>query len=119
MKKILLFPLKLIFLIIAYLLKGILYILAYILTFIADFCGVIHLIVGFFTTIFAICGTIVVMGWIQQGSFQLLEGCVVIGILWLFAMGFNILFNLGDSIADFLENIGDNLSDFALDFFCL
>lgn len=115
MKKILLFPLKLIFLIIAYLLKGILYIL----TFIADFCGVIHLIVGFFTTIFAICGTIVVVGWIQQGSFQLLEGCVVIGILWLFAMGFNILFNLGDSIADFLENIGDNLSDFALDFFCL
>ena len=113
MKKILLFPLKLIFLIIAYLLKGILYILAYILTFIADFCGVIHLIVGFFTTIFAICGTIVVVGWIQ------LEGCVVIGILWLFAMGFNILFNLGDSIADFLENIGDNLSDFALDFFCL
>lgn len=77
------------------------------------------MIVGFFTTIFAICGTIVVVGWIQQGSFQLLEGCVVIGILWLFAMGFNILFNLGDSIADFLENIGDNLSDFALDFFCL
>ncbi len=77
------------------------------------------MIIGFFTTIFAIFGTIVVVEWIQQGSFQLLEGCVVIGILWLFAMGFNILFNLGDSIADFLEDVGDNLSDLALDFFYL
>lgn len=117
--KVLLFPVKLAVLIIAFLLKGAFYLLSYLLVFVSVASGMIYIVISVFATIFAVSGTVVVVGWIQQGSFQLLEGCVVIGILWLFAMGFNILFNLGDSIADFLENIGDNLSDFALDFFCL
>ena len=81
--KVLLFPVKLAVLIIAFLLKGAFYLLSYLLVFVSVASGMIYIVISVFATIFAVSGTVVVVGWIQNGTFPLLDGCVVIGILWL------------------------------------
>lgn len=113
---IILLPFKIVFLILTFLLKGVLYILSYTIIFFSDFCGAIHYIIRLGNGIFAIGGTIVVVGRIQEGSFTGFEGGLLIAIVWLVAMSFSIMFDLGNAIADFLENIGDWLGNLALRF---
>lgn len=98
--KVLLFPVKLAVLIIAFLLKGAFYLLSYLLVFVSVASGMIYIVISVFATIFAVSGTVVVVGWIQNGTFPLLDGCVVIGILWLFAMSTYIISTLGETIAE-------------------
>lgn len=117
--KVLLFPIKLAFLIIAFLLKGLLYMLSYLLVFVSVTSGLIYALIFVFTTIFAVGGTVVVVGWIQNGTFPLLDGCVIIGILWLFAMSTYIIYTLGETIAEWFESIGDGLGELAISFFKL
>lgn len=114
--KVLLFPIKLAFLIIAFLLKGLLYMLSYLLVFVSVTSGLIYALIFVFTTIFAVGGTVVVVGWIQNGTFPLLDGCVIIGILWLFAMSTYIIYTLGETIAEWFESIGDGLGELAISF---
>lgn len=114
--KVLLFPIKLAFLIIAFLLKGLLYMLSYLLVFVSVTSGLIYALIFVFTTIFAVGGTVVVVGWIQNGTFPLLDGCIVIGILWLFAMSTYIIYTLGETIAEWFESIGDGLGELAISF---
>lgn len=102
--KVLLFPVKLAVLIIAFLLKGAFYLLSYLLVFVSVASGMIYIAISVFATIFAVSGTVVVVGWIQNGTFPLLDGCVVIGILWLFAMSTYIISTLGETIADWFES---------------
>lgn len=110
---------KLAVLIIAFLLKGAFYLLSYLLVFVSVASGMIYIAISVFATIFAVSGTVVVVGWIQNGTFPLLDGCVVIGILWLFAMSTYIISTLGETIADWFENIGDGLGELAISFFKL
>lgn len=117
--KVLLFPVKLAVLVIAFLLKGAFYLLSYLLVFVSVASGMIYIAISVFATIFAVSGTVVVVGWIQNGTFPLLDGCVVIGILWLFAMSTYIISTLGETIADWFENIGDGLGELAISFFKL
>ena len=51
---IILLPFKIVFLILTFLLKGVLYILSYTIIFFSDFCGAIHYIIRLGSGIFAV-----------------------------------------------------------------
>lgn len=65
---ILLLPFKLVFLIVAFVLKGLLYLLAFILNFISEVLVALQYIIGSAFVLIAIGGTIVLVKNIQNGS---------------------------------------------------
>ena len=113
---ILLLPFKIVFLIIAFILKGILYLLAFILNFISEVLVALQYILGSIFVLIAIGGTVVLVKSIQNGSLTGLQGGVLIGVLWLISMTFSLMF-LSSAAADLFESIGDWLGDTALGFF--
>ncbi|WP_418620697.1 hypothetical protein, partial [Ruminococcus sp.] len=114
---ILLLPFKIVFLIIAFILKGVLYLLAFILNFISEVLVALQYILGSVFVLVAIGGTIVLVRNIQNGSLTGLQGGVLIGFLWLISMAFSMMFYLSSAAADLFESIGDWLGDTALGFF--
>ena len=114
---ILLLPFKIVFLIIAFILKGILYLLAFILNFISEVLVALQYILGSIFVLIAIGGTVVLVKSIQNGSLTGLQGGVLIGVLWLISMAFSLMFYLSSAAADLFESIGDWLGDTALGFF--
>ena len=113
---ILLLPFKIVFLIVAFILKGVLYLLAFILNFISEVLVALQYILGSVFVLVAIGGTIVLVRNIQNGSLTGLQG-VLIGFLWLISMAFSMMFYLSSAAADLFESIGDWLGDTALGFF--
>ena len=107
---ILLLPFKIVFLIVAFILKGVLYLLAFILNFISEVLVALQYILGSVFVLVAIGGTIVLVRNIQNGSLTGLQGGVLIGFLWLISM----IFYLRRSLADLFESIGDWVGDTAL-----
>ena len=71
---ILLLPFKIVFLIIAFILKGILYLLAFILNFISEVLVALQYILGSIFVLIAIGGTVVLVKSIQNGSLTGLQG---------------------------------------------
>lgn len=116
---ILLLPFKIVFLIVAFILKGVLYLLAFILNFISEVLVALQYILGSVFVLVAIGGTIVLVRNIQNGSLTGLQGGVLIGFLWLISMAFSMMFYLSSAAADLFESIGDWLGDTALGFFLL
>lgn len=114
---ILLLPFKIVFLIVAFILKGVLYLLAFILNFISEVLVALQYILGSVFVLVAIGGTIVLVRNIQNGSLTGLQGGVLIGFLWLISMAFSMIFYLSSAAADLFESIGDWLGDTALGFF--
>ena len=114
---ILLLPFKIVFLIIAFILKGILYLLAFILNFISEVLVALQYILGSIFVLIAIGGTVVLVKSIQNGSLTGLQGGVLIGVLWLISVAFSLMFYLSSAAADLFESIGDWLGDTALGFF--
>lgn len=113
---ILLLPFKIVFLIVAFILKGVLYLLAFILNFISEVLVALQYILGSVFVLVAIGGTIVLVRNIQNGSLTGLQGGVLIGFLWLISMAFSMMFYLSSAAADLFESIGDWLGDTALGF---
>lgn len=111
---ILLLPFKIVFLIVAFILKGVLYLLAFILNFISEVLVALQYILG---SVFVLVATIVLVRNIQNGSLTGLQGGVLIGFLWLISMAFSMMFYLSSAAADLFESIGDWLGDTALGFF--
>lgn len=111
---ILLLPFKIVFLIIAFILKGILYLLAFILNFISEVLVALQYILGSIFVLIAIGGTVVLVKSIQNGSLTGLQGGVLIGVLWLISMAFSLMFYLSSAAADLFESIGDWLGDTTL-----
>ena len=71
---ILLLPFKIVFLIVAFILKGVLYLLAFILNFISEVLVALQYILGSVFVLVAIGGTIVLVRNIQNGSLTGLQG---------------------------------------------
>lgn len=90
---ILLLPFKIVFLIIAFILKGILYLLAFILNFISEVLVALQYILGSIFVLIAIGGTVVLVKSIQRFSYRFAGG-VLIGVLWLnfYGIQFDVLF---------------------------
>ena len=109
--KVLLFPVKLAFLIIAYMLKCILYILAFLINFIFNILEAMQSILKVVLLIIALCGTIVMVVCIKNNTITLFDGIIVIALVWLIAIAFSLLIKLGNSIVDFIDDICDRISD--------
>lgn len=109
--KVLLLPVKLAFLIIAYMLKCILYILAFLINFIFNILEAMQSILKVVLLIIALCGTIVMVVCIKNNTITLFDGSIVIALVWLIAIAFSLLIKLGNSIVDFIDDICDRISD--------
>ena len=96
---ILLLPFKVVFLIVAFILKGVLYLLAFILNFISEVLVALQYILGSVFVLVAIGGTIVLVRNIQNGSLTGLQGGVLIGFLWLISMAFSMMFYLSPLVS--------------------
>lgn len=73
---ILLLPFKIVFLIVAFILKGVLYLLAFILNFISEVLVALQYILGSVFVLVAIGGTIVLVRNIQNGSLTGSRRCI-------------------------------------------
>ena len=115
--KILLFPLKVVFFLLAWILKGVLYFLSTILMLLCGIISSIQWLIGGILALSAISGTVLMIVRIRSGDMELGEGILIIAMTWLFAMSLVVLFHLCYFIAEKMQDLGDFLTDVTLEFF--
>lgn len=109
------FPLRLIILIAAFILRAVLYILGTFICFVSEVAGVFLAIFGVLLNGIAVFGTILYIKEIKAGNVALTQGILYIALLWVIAFIVDGIWLLGYSIGEFLQDLGGNITDVALE----
>lgn len=117
--KIISFPLRLIILILAYILRGLLHLLGAIICFISEVAGGFLYIVGLLANIIAIFATVMYIKEMRSGDMSLFDGICLLAILWLLAFAINGVCFVGYCIGEFLKDLGETITDGAMDLMTL
>lgn len=113
--KIITFPIRLIILIAALIIRGILHIVGSIICLMfATVCGILS-IIGHIVNLGVLAATILIIIDIREGSQSLGEGIKLIALFWVIALMLDSVCFIGDEVGEFLKEIGEKINDWALD----
>lgn len=112
--KIITFPLRLAFLIIAFILRAVISALGLLITFISEDLGAICSLIGKLSDIVAVVMTIFSICQIKSGEMSLAVGLCCIGAFAITTLAVNGIWLIGDSIGEFLIDFERGITDFAI-----
>lgn len=117
--KIISFPLRLIILILAYIMRGVLFLFGALICFISNVAGFFLRIVGVFANIIAVVATVMYIKEMRSGDISLFNGIGLLVILWLLAFVIDGVCFVGYSIGEFLKDSGETITDVAMNLMTL
>ncbi len=110
--KIITFPIRLVLLISAYILRGALSLIGLIICYISELAGILLKIVGVLTDFLAIFMTYTAIKEIKAGELALKTGIFHIVGFWILTILFNTVSFAGYMVGQFLIDIGETITDF-------
>lgn len=113
--KILTFPLRLVVVVIALILRAILWMLAFIIENAIGALGIIGYLISVIMIFGAVAATIACIMMVKNGDLTVLQSVVLIGITWIGSSLLSMAFVLCEMVAEFLAELGEIIWEAALD----
>lgn len=113
---IILFPLKLVVLILAYILRAVLFLTGYMISFISNVAGGILCVIGGIVSLAALVLTVQLIIRYKNGEIPFKTAAETIGLSWGSAAVLESVGAIGIAIGEFLMEIGETLTDNVKDF---